>query len=221
MRVLVLGALVLTLGGCGPTADEIAVTALSAMPLAYAAAVLALSGLHALWRERLGKTSLPGHAIVTIGAMFALLGLGAASSSDFDPDLFPACVLLIGGVAISLTMLAGRIRLASGDPRKVSAVAPAVVVGLVTLPFLVAWIDEGPLEELAVAAGSMFVIGVGMYMATPLILGLLIETVFARARYRRRADASAAVDDPELEDQDAAWMVEERMYEQRLYNRRW
>ena len=180
-----LGVAVLAgLSGCGPSNDAIAISTLVGSPVAYLFAMLALWGLYGLWRDRLGSVRPRWPVIVACASSLCGVAGFALYSEHFDAELATIAGFLATAISVALTMLLGRLSLRKQplerDAGQCVALVPALVVLLVYVPFVLTWLNSGALEEATLTLGFVVVGFGGTYVAGPLILGLIVETVFAR-----------------------------------------
>lgn len=174
------------LTGCGPSTDQLAATALASAPIAYALALLGVWALYGLWRERIGSVE-PRWGLAAVYAL-ALIAVAMITTQGqrVEAEVFAIAAFLCAATCVAGSMLLARLGLrrlrASHDYGLTLTVMPALVTAAVYLMFLLTWLIDGEAEELAFTIGLALVGVGGTYVAGPLILGLIVETVFARTR---------------------------------------
>ena len=170
LRPGVLALLALALAGCGPTPDQIAVTALTTIPLGFLVGVFAVVVIRKMWTV---PSELPIAAWSLFGVGVAFAGLLAATSPDFDREMFVPVSLYMTPALTGLCVLVARFRLAAPAERSAIAI-PSTLSCLLAAPFVLGWSMTAPNEEPLVVMGSFAVLG--SFVASPLItVGLTIE----------------------------------------------
>lgn len=191
-HILAALALLLATSGCGPTKEEIAMSALVGLPIAMIVALGATLALRRAWGDELGFPPW-GVSLLVVGL---LLSGVMATSDEVDPELVAPILAYATPAIVGYSLLFARMRLAAPAERSVVLV-PMFVTLVMALPFALVFGDlQHEQAELGLVVGIYAILG-GALLSPFVVIGLVVERVMrARRATRLPLDSEGSPSDP-------------------------